>query len=175
MQVTRVVVGVTSSAGSLQALRYGAELARSHDALLMPVHAWVPPGGEVADRRYPSPELRSAWENAAWSRLWAAVDLALGGPPDDVACTPKVVRSEPAQALTLMATEPGDLLVVGAGRRGPVRRMARCHVARYCLAHATCPVVAVPPPELADVMHGLRGFIDRHRLHPEDADLRIEA
>jgi len=53
--------------------------------------------------------------------------------------------------------------------------MLRCHVARYCLAHASCPVVAVPPSGLADAVHGLRSFIDRHRLHPEDADLRVEA
>lgn len=175
MQVTRVVVGVTSSAGSLQALRSAADLARFHEAMLMPVHAWVPPGGEVADRRYPNPELRAVWECAAWDRLWAAVELALGGTPADVGFTPQVVRSEPGQALTLLACQPGDLLVIGAGRHGAMRRLMRCHVARYCLAHATCPVVAVPPSSLADAAHGLRGFLDRHRLHPEDAELRIEA
>jgi Universal stress protein family len=122
VQVTRVVVGVTSSAGSLQALRFAAGLARFHDATLMPVHAWMPPGGDVADRRYPNPDLRAVWERAARDRLSAAVEMALGGPP----------------AAVLFA-----------------------------------PVLAVPPSPLADAVHGLRGFLDRHRLHPEDAELRV--
>jgi len=175
VQVKRVVVGVTSSAGSLQALRFAADLARYHEAMLIAVHAWMPPGGEMADRRYPSPELRAVWERAAWDRFWAAVELALGGTPAEVGFMPEVLRSEPGQALVLLAREPGDVLVIGTGRHGPLRRMMRCHVARYCLAHAVCPVVAVPPSQLADAVHGLRGFLDRHRLHPEDAELRIEA
>jgi len=173
VQFTRVVVGVTGSAGSLQALRFATDLARFHEATLIPVHAWMPPGGEVADRRYRCPELQKIWERSAWDRLWAAVDLALGGTPTDVRFAPEVVRSEPGKALTLLACQQGDLLVIGTGRHGAIRRMLRCHVARYCLAHATCPVVAVPPSQLADALHGLRGFLDRHRLHPEDAELRI--
>ena len=55
MYVRRVIAGVSGSAGSLQALRYAAEMARQMMQLLAPVLAWMPPGGELADRRYPSP------------------------------------------------------------------------------------------------------------------------
>src|SRR4029077_13160332 len=42
----------------------------------------------------------------------------------------------------------GARLVVGAGRRGPSGRLRHGRVSRYCLAHASCPVIAVPSPAL---------------------------
>lgn len=170
MHVGRVVVGVSGSPGSLGALRYAAEMARSQSALLTPVLAWTPPGGDVADRRCPNPYLRAVWKQAAWDRLWQAVDLALGGPPDDVVFSPEVVRGEPGAVLAEVA-RPSDVLVIGAGRQGAVRRLMACKVGRYCLAHACCPVIAVPPARLAAEVHGLHGWVLRRRMHPEDADL----
>jgi nucleotide-binding universal stress UspA family protein len=166
----RFVVGVSGSAGSLQALRYAAQLARSDAAELVPVLAWRPPGGEMADRSYPSPELRRVWKQAAWDRLWRAVELALGGPPGDVDFSPKVIRGEAGQVLTEFAAKPGDVLVIGAGRHGLLRRLLAGRVSRYCLGHACCPIVAVPPSSLAEELHGLHGWVVRHRLHPENAD-----
>lgn len=170
MQARRVITGVSGSAGSLQALRYAVELARSDDAVLMPVLAWTPPGGELADRRAPCPPLRSAWTQAAWDRLWRAIDLALGGPPADVAFSPHIARGPAGGVLSQLAIQPGDVLVIGAGRRG-VTRLTESMVSRYCLAHAHCPVIAVPPSELAGELHGLHGWRLRHRIQPEDADL----
>jgi nucleotide-binding universal stress UspA family protein len=170
MLARRVIAGVSGSPGSLQALRYAAVLARSDSAVLTPVLAWIPPGGDFADRRAPSPELRRAWKQAAWERLWRAVDLGIGGPPGDVEFFPEVVRGEAGQVLTGVAREPGDVLVIGAGRRGALWPASR-KVSKYCLAHARCPIIAVPPPELAAELHGLHGWRQRHRLHPEDTEL----
>jgi nucleotide-binding universal stress UspA family protein len=170
MLARRVIVGVSGSPGSLQALRYAAALARSDSAVLTPVLAWMPPGGDFADRRAPSPELRKAWKQAAWDRLWRAVELAIGGPPADVVFFPEIVRGEPGQVLSDIAQQPGDVLVIGAGRRGALRLTAR-RVSKYCLGHAHCPVIAVPPAELATELHGLHGWRQRHRLHPDDADV----
>lgn len=169
MQVSRVVVGVSGSAGSLIALRYAADLALSHRAVLMPVLAWTPPGGELAYQRFPCAELHSAWRSDAKKRLEGAIDLAIGGPPAGIGFDPRIVRGEAGPALAEIAREPGDLLVVGTGRHGSLRRLAACRVAPYCLGHSRCPVVAVPPTELADAVHGLRNWMDRHRLQPEDA------
>jgi nucleotide-binding universal stress UspA family protein len=148
-------------------------MARTHDAQLVPVLAWTPPGGELAARRYPNPQLRAAWKRGAAGRLRRAIELAIGGPPNDVAFLPQIVQGEPGAALAGIAREPGDVLVVGAGRHGPLRRLAHAHVARYCLGHSGCPVIAVPPAELASRAHGLRSWL--HRLQPEDADLRTAA
>ncbi|HUA28101.1 MAG TPA: universal stress protein [Streptosporangiaceae bacterium] len=172
--VRRIIVGVSGSPGSLQALRHATDLARSHQAVLVPVLAWTPPGGELADRSRPSPYLRKVWRDAAWQRFWAAVDLGLGGIPDDLAFQPAVVRGEPGQVLTGVASQPDDLLVIGAGRRGALAHAVSCRVSRYCVAHAACPVVAVPPPALVQASHGLRGWTLRHR-GLSSADLELPA
>jgi nucleotide-binding universal stress UspA family protein len=173
VQVNRVVVGVSGSAGSLTALRYAAGFACSQQATLMPVLAWTPPGGDLADRRFPCAELRAAWLRDAKERLDKAVDLAIGGPPDWIGFEPRAVRGEAGQVLAGIAAEPGDVLVVGTGRHGWLRRLTACHVARYCVGHSRCPVLAVPPGQLADSAHGLRGWMDRHRVQPEDALLDV--
>lgn len=164
--VRRVIVGVSGSAGNLQAVRYAADLARTHYAALVPVHAWVPPGGDLADRRQPSAYLRELWRDAAASRLLDALGLAFGGLPGDVHCEPRVVRGETRSALVQLADGAGDVLVVGAGRRGALRHLMACRVTGYCTAHARCPVIAVPPPDLAVLSQGVRGWRTRHRELP---------
>jgi nucleotide-binding universal stress UspA family protein len=154
-----------SGPGSLQALRYAAELARDNDATLIPVLAWLPPGGDLADRRSPSGYLRQVWRDAAWLQMWTALELAWGGiAPAGRPAEPRVVRGETGEVLVASASEPGDLLVIGTGRRGAMRRLCSSRVSRYILGHAGCPVVAVPPAELEHAAgHGLRGWAFRHR------------
>ncbi len=163
----RIIIGASGSPGSLQALRYAADLARENDATLVPVLAWVPPGGELAERRQPSGFLLQIWRDAAWLRLWTALDHAWGGLAAGRLAEPVVARGEPGKVLVAAADQPADVLVVGAGRRGALRRLAGSRVSRYCLAHAECPVVAVPPPALDQAVgHGLRGWAFRHRALP---------
>src|SRR5690348_13636879 len=76
--VRRIVVGVHGSLGSLQALRYAADEARDRSVPLVAITAWVPPGGDLAERRDSSPYLRKVWREAAWERLWAAFNDGLG-------------------------------------------------------------------------------------------------
>ncbi len=160
--IRRVVVGACCTPGSLRALRYARDLPT--DAALVPVHAWTPPGGELADRRYPAVEMRDVWEHAAWQRLVSAVHTAWGATPDDIDVDLVVARGLPGPVLVDTASHPDDLLIVGSGRRGPVARLLHGQVARYCLAHSECPVLAVPPARLAiDAGHGLRGYAFRHR------------
>jgi nucleotide-binding universal stress UspA family protein len=167
----RIIIGTSGSPGSLQALRYAAGIARDNDATLIPVLAWLPPGGDLADRRYPSAFLRQVWRDAAWLQLWTALEMAWGGiAPAGRPAEPMVLRGEPGDALVEAASEPGDLLVIGTGRRGAIRRLFGSRVSRYCLAHAGCPVVAVPPADLDHAVgHGLRGWAFRHRALPRSA------
>jgi nucleotide-binding universal stress UspA family protein len=159
----RVITGVSGSPRNLQALRYAAVLSRSQDATLIPVLAWVPPGGDVADRRCPSGHLRRIWTDDAWRRMHAALDAAFGGLPSDVATEPMVVRGEPGLVLVCEASRPRDLLVIGTGRHGAMGRLLGATVSRYCLAHAGCPVLAVPPTALElEAGHGLHRWSFRH-------------
>jgi nucleotide-binding universal stress UspA family protein len=159
----RVITGVSGSPRNLQALRYAAALARGQGAALIPVLAWVPPGGDVADRRHPSGYLRRVWADDAWKRLADALDAAFGGLLDAVPTEPRVVRGEAGRVLVREASHPGDLLVIGTGRHGTVRRMSGGKVGRYCLARACCPVLAIPPTALElEAGHALHRWAFRH-------------
>jgi nucleotide-binding universal stress UspA family protein len=169
--ISRVIVGVSGSPRCLPAMRYAAEVARAHQTPLVPVLAWLPPGGELADRSHPSPALRRVWTDAARQRLETALLTAFGGLPAGVAARPEVVRGEPGQSLVRVASQAGDLLVIGTGRRTKIGRALRAGVGRYCLAHAACPVLAVPPSPLDDELgrFRLRGWaLWRRSVNPDD-------
>ena len=170
--VRRIIVGVHGSLGSLQALRYAADEARQRDVPLLAVNAWLPPGGEMAERRSPSAYLRKIWRDAASERLLAAFDAGLGGIPADLHVEPQISRGETGPVLVDTADQPDDLLIIGTGRRAGIGRVLHRSVSRYCLAHARCPVLAVPPSALMDEMsHGLRSWHLRHALIPDTPDV----
>jgi nucleotide-binding universal stress UspA family protein len=139
---------------------------------LLAVNAWLPPGGEMAERRSPSAYLRKIWREAASERLLAAFDAGLGGMPADLHVEPQVSRGETGPVLVDTADQPDDLLIIGTGRRAGIGRVLHRSVSRYCLAHARCPVLAVPPSALMDEMsHGLRSWHLRHALIPDTPDV----
>lgn len=164
----RVVVGVNGSPGSLEALRFAVGQARLLEATLVPVLAWIPPGGEVAARRAPAPTYTRMLQQDAGQRLIRAFDEGLGGLPQDLRAEPWVIRGAAGPALVETANRANDLLVVGAGRRGMLRHALCASAARYCLAHATCPVIAVRPPKLlSEIPSQLRRRINTDRLLDE--------
>ena len=150
-------------------MRYGEVLARAHGAVLIPVLAWELPGGDYAERVQPSGDLRLEWQRLACERLRDALIAAWGEVPGDPLIQPHIERGPPGWVLVNLACRPGDVLVVGAGRRGALARMAFSRVSRYCLAHAGCPVLAIPPPALArELRHGRLAWVFWHRpLTPE--------
>ena len=163
----RIVVGVHGSLGSLQALRWAAAEAQERQVPLVPVIAWVPPGGDMAERSHPSPYLRQVWQEAAATRLTDAFAEGLGALPDDLEVRARVERGDAGPVLVDLTEQPGDLLVIGTGRRNPVGRALHRSVGRYCLAHAKSPVIAVPPSALMDEMrHGLLPWSLRGRRVP---------
>ncbi|MGW2248772.1 universal stress protein [Kitasatospora sp. NPDC001660] len=162
--VARVIVGVSGSLHSLTALHRAVDEARARQAVLVPVLAWTPVGGERNYRAQPCPPLLRTWEEAAGERLERALDEAFGGLPVGVRVEPLVVRGETGPVLTRLADRADDLLVVGAGQQGAVRgslhRLLRRSVSRYCLAHARCGVLAVPPSALHADLRALHRGID---------------
>ncbi|MEV0188844.1 universal stress protein [Kitasatospora purpeofusca] len=165
----RVIVGVSGSLGSLTALHRAVGEARDRGAVLVPVLAWTPAGGEHNYRLRPCPPLLRAWEDMAAARLERALDQAFGGLPAGVRVEPQAVRGPAGPVLTGLADRPGDLLVVGAGRHGAVRGAVRRmlgggSVGHYCLAHARCTVLAVPPSDIQDDLRALRRGVDLREL-----------
>ena len=149
----RVVVGVSGSPSSLAALRRGAEEAWRSGRVLVPVHAWEPPEGEIVYARAPSPSLAALWERQARQRLADTLAEVLGTEPSlrpqlslaGLLTEPVVVRAPAWHALPLLAAEPDDLLVLGGGGRRRFE-LLRGSVRRRVLARAVCPVLAVAPP-----------------------------
>ncbi|QHC24572.1 universal stress protein [Streptomyces sp. GS7] len=164
----RVVAGVSGSLGSLTALHRAAAEARRTGAELWAVLAWEPPGGDVPTRGGPCPASLAAWRRMACERLLEALDAAFGSAGPGVPMETLVVRGEPRKVLTVVADRTDDLLVIGAGARGRLRRALRPSVARYCVARAGCPVLAVPPSPL----HHALDAVHRRNIWQRPIDIR---
>jgi nucleotide-binding universal stress UspA family protein len=164
---------VSESPGSIRALRIAAGHARRAEVPLVAVHVWMPPGGDLADRRSPSPYMRAIWKRAAAQRLREAVESAWGGRPAQVRFECVVARGQAGPVLLHVADSADDLLVVGAGQRGPLARLWRGRVTRYCQARAQCPVLAAPPPAPGPKPWSrMSGWSFRHRELTADQVLR---
>ncbi|MFI0143045.1 universal stress protein [Streptomyces globisporus] len=101
----------------------------------------------IADTPYGPAVLRECRE-AAVDDLRAILDSAFAVERPSVPLSGLTVRGEPGAVLVEAAGSAGDLLVVGSGPRGRRLPRLRPSVTRYCLAHARCPVLAVPPNPL---------------------------
>ncbi|MGW1195472.1 universal stress protein [Streptomyces sp. NPDC002536] len=144
--VKRVVVGVDGSAGSVEALRQGAQEAERHGAVLCPTHAWAPPGGEAADARCPAPpDVCAAWAREADGILADACRKAFGTASYRARVVPRALRAPAGAALVACAGHDTDLLVLGTGGHRALHRFFHGSVSRYCLRHARCPVLVVRP------------------------------
>ncbi|MEV8554192.1 universal stress protein [Streptomyces glaucescens] len=153
----RVVVGVSGSLGSRTALARAAAEARRRRAELWPVLVWEPPGGELSARRTTAAAvLAEDWERLARERLRTALSDVFGSPDPGLPGRTLLARGAPGPALVRIADRDDDVLVVGAGGRGRLRRALWPSVSRYCLARSRCPVLAVPPSPLQPALAAVR-------------------
>jgi nucleotide-binding universal stress UspA family protein len=164
--IGRVVVGVSGSPESLHALRHAVQLARQYDATLIAVNAASVRAGRGRPERREGHE-GHLWQRAASLVLRDAFDEGLGGLPKDLGCVLLAAPGAPGPALVAVADRANDVLVLGAAWRGRGRgwrgfrgfpgfpgprrwrRTAPPAVAGYCITHAVCSVLTVPPPPLA--------------------------
>lgn len=140
----RVVVGIDDTLSGLHALRRAVTEARRRAMPLRAVRAWSP----RPSSGYPMlPDQREEEAAAASEFVAGAFTTTMGGLPPDVTVEVVLVADSAGAVLVRLADHDEDLLVIGAGRRRPWRRLSR--TTRYCLARAVCPVLVVPPPPLA--------------------------
>lgn len=156
-----VVVGVSGSLRNMTAVHTAAACACDTGRTLVAVTAWLPPGGEpVVHRGYwPSPNYLARLDQLARENAQRLLTDALACLPNEVTVDARVVQGQPGSVLVAAADRPDDLLVVGTGGRGGLLRLNHGAVARYCLGHAVCPVLAVPEPALLRDL----GRFHRHR------------
>ena len=153
----RVIVGVDGSLASFQALRQAVVEARRRQADLTVIHVRAPvrPNAQGAVigfpdlPTWPGEETSRSRDREAEALIVTCIDEGLGGPPAGVAVRIVVDVGKPKACLVRQAHHDDDLLVVG--RRGSRRwtQPWRRSISSYCIAHAACPVLVVPPASLA--------------------------
>jgi nucleotide-binding universal stress UspA family protein len=141
--IGRVVLGVSGSPENLHALRHAVQLARHYDATLIAVNA-QPVRSRTTHARRGSP----VWQHSASLVIRTAFDNGLGGLPPDVECVLLAAPGQTGPALVHVADRTNDVLVLGTAHRHRPR-LTRRGVTAYCIDHATCSVLSVPPPPLA--------------------------
>ncbi|MFB8086138.1 universal stress protein [Streptomyces sp. NPDC055992] len=153
----RIVVGVSGSPGSLAALHRAVIEAQERDAALCAVLAWQLPGGGLGSRTAHGPDLLRECEEAAVGELCAVLSGAFAVAKPCVPLSALAMRGEPGAVLVEAAESTDDLLVVGTGARRRLLPGLRAPAARYCLTHAVCPVLVVPPNPLEAELAAVRG------------------
>ncbi|MEZ0067970.1 hypothetical protein ABIA32_003986 [Streptacidiphilus sp. MAP12-20] len=134
----RVIVGVRDSAKGRAQLRRAAAEARRQHAVLVPVLAWSPAGGELLYRTRPCPELAHEWEQRACAKLDDVVAEALSAEVAPVTVQPVAVRAESlAEAVDATASasdeifapteQPSVLTRLGIYRHARGRGVALAH------------------------------------------------
>jgi nucleotide-binding universal stress UspA family protein len=154
-RVERVIVGVDDSAAGLAALAEATKLARSYGASLVAVRAWalgLPRHGGRRMRHLSHPHVVLSFSGAeqdmaASVLVRQAFRAALGRLPSDLPVTIRTPAADPAVALLSIASQPGDVLVLGSGGDRSARRLIHGSVSRYCARRAGCPVLLVPVRE----------------------------
>lgn len=141
--MSRVIVGVDGSPGSIDALRWALEYADCREARLRIVSAWGYPAGAMLPVSPPPP----APEHLAEEAL-AVIDKALAevGALDRHNIERTVVQGSPASVL-LHEARHADLLVVGARGLGGFRGLLLGSVSEACIHHVPRPVVVVRSKE----------------------------
>lgn len=138
----RIVVGIGRSLGGYQALRFAVAEARRRETTILAVRTFLSAHGAQG--------VLSAdhMATAAVDHVKLAFTEALGGIPWDVGIEILAQEGTPAHMLVSIACRESDMLVIGGcGVRRWTHR--RSTIARFCVRHATCPVVVVPPTALA--------------------------
>jgi nucleotide-binding universal stress UspA family protein len=152
----RVVVGVNGSLASLQAIRQAVAEARRRGAGLNVVHA------EPARASSQASTLANEVDRQTGAALrivdnW--LDEALGGPPAGLPLRMTVTEGmAPGPALVGQVRDQDDLLVIGASSPRRIGVRWAVGVGDYCTRHADCPVLVVPPPQLARELGGRAGL-----------------
>jgi nucleotide-binding universal stress UspA family protein len=144
---SRVIVGLDGSLSCMGALRWAIAEARQAGTALHAVTIVSQP--HRYDVNLPDPGHDNAALGAGQDLLRATFDAAVGGLPPGLEIVLTARIGEPAITLTAFADQPGDLLIVGTRQRHGIRRCWHRSISRYCLAHATCPVLTVPLPPFA--------------------------
>jgi nucleotide-binding universal stress UspA family protein len=175
-----VVVGVAESPVGLRALRAAVDQARFLHRELFAVRAFDSPADRDLLHKTGMAALPGYTPAASWSQssrtaidaceqeemrvIERAFAKAMGCTPDDPVVHPTARLGTPWSVLIEAAYLEDDLLVVGATHRMSRFRKSTGH---YCLGKAKCPVLVIPPHDLA------RRVMRKHSTRRWDHELEV--
>lgn len=140
----RIVVGVDSSAGSKEALRWAFAYARLTGGSVEAVTAWQVPPMYVYAAGWTPTGIDDAgiirYAEKALAETVAQVQSEYGDPVPVITC----VRAGPAAQVLLDAGKGAQLMVLGSRGHGAFAGMMLGSVSQHCVQHATCPTVVIP-------------------------------
>jgi nucleotide-binding universal stress UspA family protein len=149
-----VVVGVDGSASSLEAVRYGADLAAAAHAELLLVCAYRLPSAEAWAEVYSAleadgrPSFETVARQSSQAALAVAARIAQQAYPE-LTVTQRALEGVPARVLARSARSAG-LLVVGSRGHGGFVGLMLGSVSHGLIHSAPCPVTVVHSPKGSD-------------------------
>jgi nucleotide-binding universal stress UspA family protein len=160
----QVIVGVNGSLTSLRALRQAVDEASRRQAELTVIHVRPParPNAQAALIGFPDPtpwpgdETSRSLDREAEALIATCIDEGLGGLPAGVAVRIVVDVGIPQVCLAHQTPHDDDLLVVGTRGSRRWTRLWRRSISKYCISHAACPVLVVPPDSFARTVQSER-------------------
>ena len=143
-----VVVGVDTSLSGRTALEWAAEYARATGARLRAVHVFGPDVPLVL-----APGVLPAVTYLATAGVKdtarSEIELAFDSLPPSLGWRLEFCEG-PIGPTLVERSESADALVVGTREHTGIGRVLNGSISHYCLSHAHCPILAVPPePEMA--------------------------
>ena len=140
--MSTIVVGVDGSAGSVAALSFAIEEARSHGAEIKAVTVWQVPASAYRSGFVPVSVDPKDYETIAKAAQDAALEKVAPS-ANGVSITPLLREGQPADVL-VAESKDAEMLVVGSRGLGGFRGLLLGSVSQQCAHHATCPLVVVP-------------------------------
>ena len=156
-----IVVGLDVSPASHAALAWAASQARTTGASLRAVHVLpLPPGiwGVVSPSAARSEVGRDRVEESYRNAVTAVWEMVHPEPGWEL----EFYNADPGTLLVAESTHAG-LLVIGTREHVGWGRILNGSISHYCLSHAMCPVVAVPPMAIRADQNELEPGVDRDR------------
>ena len=143
-----ILVGFDHSPAGVAALRWAVRQGCMQRLHLHVIHAWEPEPGEVASL---TAEQHARMREAVVAACTKRIKEVLAELPAHVHAEIEILEG-PAGPILIEHARDASLLVLGLHERPGHRRLSAGSVSYYCLSHAPCAVVGVPPepPDASD-------------------------
>lgn len=158
--VSRVVVGVDGSGGSIDAARWAGAVAKRFGTALHLVHSMSTAGQFIADAAVIAIRAAAtADQRESAEKILAVASQAVQEDVADLAITTEVV-DEPADKALIALSRTASLVVVGCEDVSPAAALLLGSTSLAVTMHAVCPVVVwrgVAAPDTQSVVVGVDG------------------